>query len=60
MIFRKFTDNLNYNLEASIYSNLKTMIPYTTLPEIWEKLKRFNCEIRDSNAPSIFLKNLQR
>ena len=49
--------HLNYNMEASICSNLKNSIPYTTLPEVWESLKKFNCEIRDSKKPSIFLKN---
>ncbi|KKM18835.1 hypothetical protein LCGC14_1661720 [marine sediment metagenome] len=49
--------HLNYNMGASICSNLKNSIPYSTLPEIWEKLKGVKCEIRDSNNPSILLKN---
>jgi len=49
--------HLNYNLEASICSNLKKSIPYTTLPEVWEKLKKFKCELRDSNMKGDFDKN---
>ena len=49
--------HLNYNLEASICSSLKSTIPYTTLPEIWERLKEVKCEIRDSTKTSIFIKN---
>ncbi len=49
--------HLNYNMEASICSNLKKSIPYTTLPAVWENLKKLKCEIRDSKKPSIFLKN---
>ncbi|KKN09081.1 hypothetical protein LCGC14_1050240 [marine sediment metagenome] len=49
--------HLNYNMEASICSNLKKSIFYTSLPETWKKLKEFKCDIRDFNTPSIFLKN---
>ncbi|NVM46445.1 MAG: radical SAM protein [Candidatus Lokiarchaeota archaeon] len=46
--------HLDYELKASICSNFKEKIPYTTLIETWNKLKLFNCEIRDSKAPKIF------
>ena len=37
--------HLNYNLGASICSNLKTLTPYTTLPETWQRLKKVECVI---------------
>lgn len=41
--------HLNYDMRASICSNLKRTIPYTNLEEIWAKLKEFDCVIRDYN-----------
>lgn len=39
--------HVDYELNASICSNYKSTILYTTLPETWSKLKRFKCKIRD-------------
>ena len=41
--------HLNYDMQASICSNLKKKIPYTNLEETWMHLKEFGCEIRDFN-----------
>lgn len=46
--------HIDYELKASICSNLKKKIQYINLIETWNKLKLFNCEIRDSKAPKIF------
>ena len=40
--------HVNYDMQASICSNLKKKIPYTNLEETWVSLKKFQCEIRDS------------
>lgn len=41
--------HLNYDMQASICSNLKKSIPYTNMEETWMHLKEFECEIRDFN-----------
>ena len=46
--------HLNYDMQTSICSNLQEKIPYTNLTEVWDRLKKLKCEIRDSNAPRIF------
>ncbi|KKM06691.1 hypothetical protein LCGC14_1741440 [marine sediment metagenome] len=46
--------HVDYESNASICSNLKKTIKYTTLEETWNKLKKFNCDIRDSKAPRPF------
>ncbi|HDZ17439.1 hypothetical protein LCGC14_0957970 [marine sediment metagenome] len=43
----------NYNNEASICSNFKESIPYTSLPDIWHKLKQFKCKLRDNNQKRV-------
>ena len=49
--------HLNYDMQASICSNLKKTIPYTNLQETWAHLKKFKCELRDSNKKGDFYKN---
>jgi organic radical activating enzyme len=39
--------HVNYDLNASICSNLEKKIKYTTLEETWKELKDFSCSIRD-------------
>ena len=46
--------HVDYNLESSICSNFSTKIKYTTLDDTWSKLQKFECEIRDSEAPRPF------
>ena len=40
--------HVDYDLNASICSNLKKKIPYSSLEGTWKELKKFLCEIRDS------------
>ena len=46
--------HVDYNLDTSICSNFRKKIRYTTLEETWKKLHKFECEIRDSDAPRPF------
>ena len=46
--------HLNYDMKASICSNLKKKIPYTNLKDTWEKLREFKCEIRDSKKLRLY------
>ena len=39
--------HLNYDMKASICSNLKRKIPYSNMENTWELLKEFKCDIRD-------------
>lgn len=39
----------NYDNQVSICSNYKQSIPYISLPETWQKIKQFPCELRDKN-----------
>ncbi len=41
--------HVNYDMNASICSNLNKKIPYTNLRELWPQLRRIKCEIRDSH-----------
>lgn len=43
--------HLNYDMQASICSNMKKKILYTNMEETWARLKRFECEIRDYKSP---------
>ena len=49
--------HVNYDMRASICSNLKSKIPYTNLHETWTQLKTFKCEKRDSNKKGDFYTN---
>ncbi len=46
--------HIDYEFNASICSNFEKKIKYTTLDETWNKLKHYECKIRDSNSPKIF------
>lgn len=46
--------HLDYDLNASICSNLKKKIKYQNLEQTWNKLKQFKCDIRDFNKPLTF------
>ena len=41
--------HLNYDMQASICSNIKERIPYTNIEEIWPILRKFKCRIRDTS-----------